>query len=86
MNLSDVFELKVVSSNSLFDSAQKVVNEVNILLNQGWHLIKVYTSHSGDDSYEDDQIIHYVLGVDGFRKAQIDIASGLVQSSPENSD
>ena len=82
MNLNEVCELKVVSSSFRHDSAQQAVNEVNALFRQGWILIKVYTTNLVSDNYDEHQNIHYVLGVDGNRKAQLDIASGLIKSSP----
>lgn len=85
MNYSEVIEMKVVISKHLYDSAEKSIEEVNALLSRGWTLLSIYTSVTDIDNPA-AQTVNYILGIDGYRKANLDFEDGLLPGPPKNAD
>lgn len=82
----DIYQVKEITSQNYFDGAGLgAVDKVNELLSQGWILLKIYTTCYDYKVAPQQQIIHYVLGIDkGTKQANEDWDNGLIPGPPQN--
>ncbi|MBO0555729.1 hypothetical protein EXQ37_11115 [Clostridium botulinum] len=64
MELSDIIKIQeVITQGFTTSSSNKASENVNKLLNEGWILLKIYTTCYDDEVFPNQQTLHYVLGL-----------------------
>jgi len=86
LSISDIVEVReIISEHYVSNSGSIATGRVNELLDNGWRLLKIYTTCHDEMVASQQQTIHYVLGIDkGRKQANLDWDNGLIPNPPED--
>lgn len=63
MDLDEIVQVKEIHSGYSVQSASITTEKINSLLNEGWRILKMYTTCYDEELFPNQQEVHYVLGI-----------------------